>query len=809
MALLSDLTIDSRFFLAPVGGAGWLAGIWLANALGGGAYIWLGVAIFITAGAIIAWRHGRTGLALAFLAALSFGGARYAATSAPVDPGQIHYYNGANQVIVRGVVQSEPVVSDTRNQVRVNVEEVAIDGQRRPVMGTILVQTSRFTAIAYGDTLALAGDLVAPASLGDPGYAAYLERQGVRSVMDFPAIDLVARGGGSPIRRALLWLKDQARQTIATSMPEPHAALLTGILLGDDSGLPRALNDDFRVTGMTHIIAISGFNIAIIIGLLDILTGSLFPRRTAAVLVMVILGLYAALVGAGASVVRAAIMGITYLVGLRLLGRPTLAMAGLFTAAFLMTMAQPNTLWDVGFQLSFTATLGLMLYAGPWTRWLDSRISAVLAPEVRGRVVNVLAELVVVTLAAQVLTIPLLLYHFGRLSLASLPANLLVLPVQPAIMASGGLTLLLGLPFPAAGQIAGLVAWLFLNYTIVMIRLLAQMPAASVPLPLPFAGLVLIYLSIAVVTLSLSGRQKGSASTIPRPRLDARVVYIGAGVALAGILLFAWHASQPDQRLHIAFLDVGQGDAIFIQTPNGRQLLVDGGRYPSTVLDQLGRQMPFWDRSIDMIIATHPDDDHVAGLVEVVEHYRVSGLITNGADADSDPAYATLLAAAAEREVDIHSTRQGEVINLDTDVKVEIMNPGELGKAADRNDASVVARLTYLDFSVLLTADVDEGVEETLLEKGQNLKAIVLKAGHHGANTSSSSPFLAAVSPQIIIISAGMDNSYGHPHPAMLDRAASIGATVLRTDEMGTLEVITDGKQMWWTAEKGNLPAER
>lgn len=798
----STRSVDSRYFLAPAGGVGWLAGIWLASVINLSSLTWLILAVPPIVGAVVFWRRGRIGLALAAFGALALGGARYAAAQLPLEPGRIEYYNGAKDVIVLGNVIAEPDTGDTRTDLRVAARELHMNGQVLPVTGVIQVQTGRFPAIPYGASTRLTGNLAAPLSLGSPSYASYLARRGTSSVMEFPRVEVLSTEGGSPIMRGLIRLKERGREIIRAALSEPQAALLTGILLGDSSGMPRTLNDAFRQTGMTHIIAISGFNIAVIIALLDYVTGPLLPRRMAAVVIMLLIALYAMLVGASASVVRASIMGITYLTGLRLMGRPTLVVAGLFSAAFLMTLAQPVTLWDVGFQLSFAATLGLMLYATPWTRRLDRRASAILTPEVRGKVVKVAAEVVVLTLAAQILTLPLLLYHFGRLSLASLPANILVLPAQPGVMVTGGLTLFLGLAWPIAGQVAGWAAWLFLNYTISIIRLLALMPGASIPLSLSASGLVVVYLVIAAATLLAAANNDPHNSLPDRLRPARKSIIAIAGLALAIILLVVWIMGRPDGRLHVAFLDVGQGDAIFIQTPTGRQLLVDGGRYPSVTLAQLGREMPFWDRSIDLVIATHPDDDHVGGLVDVLERFKVSRLITNGAIEASDTAYGVLLSAAEDRDTPIHPAQIGETILLDSGVRLEILHSGGATANENQNDASVVARLTYGDLSVLLTGDAEAGAESELVQEGWPLDAVILKAGHHGANTSSSAPFLQSVSPQVVIISAGRDNSYGHPHPAMLARVAAIGAMVLRTDESGTLELVSDGRQMWWTAER-------
>ena len=736
------------------------------------------------------------------VAKLALGGARAVAAAPQIDAGHVAHYNGAAEVILRGEVAAEPDVGDTNRRLRVAARELVIDGQTVPVAGLVLVDAPRYPAIGYGAELSVSGELLSPTTLNSANYAAYLARQGIHSVMQFPQVSVLTETGGSAFRRALLAVRERGRVAIQSSLPEPQASLLIGILLGDDSGLPRAVDDAFQTTGMTHIIAISGFNIALIIALLDRLAAPLVPRRVGAVVIAVVIVLYALLVGASASVVRAAVMGIAYLVGLRLMGRPTLALASLLSAAWLMTLWSPLTLWDVGFQLSLAATLGLLLYGEPWSRRLRQGATG-LPPAVRRPATQLLGEGLVITLAAQVLTVPLLVYHFGALSLASLPANFLVLPVQPAVMLTGGLTLLAGLIWPAAGRLVGLPAWLFLTYTIGVIERLAQVPRASVDLRLPAGGLLAVYGAIAAVTLWAATGQPQRRAAAERlrshPRRNAALVGLAVVVALAG----AWWVQRPDGRLHVAFLDVGQGDATLIQSPDGRQVLIDGGRYPSVVLDRLGEQLPFWDHSLDLVIATHPDDDHAAGLVGVVERYAVAGLLTNGAAADDAP-YVALLAAAEATGASVLVAQPGQSIDLGDGARLDILSAGGDASLAD-NDASVVARLTYGELSVLLTGDAGEAAEAALLAGGQLAPAVVLKAGHHGANTSSGEAFLAAVRPQVVVISAGPDNSYGHPAPAMLARAAAVGATVLRTDEVGTIELTSDGQRMWWEGEEAKV----
>lgn len=483
----------------------------------------------------------------------------------------------------------------------------------------------------------------------------------------------------------------------------------------------------------------------------------------------------------------------------RWLGRPTFAVASLFLAALAMTLLNPQLLWDVGFQLSFSATLGLMLYADPFVQWTRRRLSRWLDRSILDSVMGVLSEAVLITIAAQILTLPLMIAYFNQLSLISLLANALILPAQPGVMVWGGLATLLGMVVPALGQLFAWVAWLFLGYTITLVRALATVPGAAVSVLVGPKVIIVIYVAIALITWvakqKKSKRQELWAKL--QQNLSRRVVLVVG--TFAAILVFAWASSQPDGRLHIAFLDVAQGDAIFIQTPSGRQILVDGGNFPSILNDQLGRQMPFWDRDIDILVATHPDSDHVAGLAGVFKRYQVGQLITNGQGMHESETYDTVLRTAVEQGTSIHTAQAGEIIRIGDGVRLEVLHPSNT-LSDGRNENSVVLRLVYGDFSLLLTGDTGVASEQMLLTNKQPLQSLVLKAGHHGSDTSSSLPFLTAVRPQIIVISVGADNRFGHPSPEVLERAQAVGASVLRTDKMGTIQVATDGKTMWWSA---------
>ncbi len=746
------------------------------------------------------------GLMLGVVGFFCLGAGRFEAAAINIDPGHIAYYNGREEVIVTGLVADESEVHDRVTLLRLQSESVELPGTAQfPVEGDVQIVVPRYPDIPYGARLRLSGPLTTPDEDLDFDYRAYLARQGIYSQMVWPDIVVLEEGRGNWLYHAIYEVKGKAQSTINRILPDPQAALLSGILLGNEDQIPPALEEQFRISGLSHIIAISGFNIAILAVIL--LRGSqpFVGRRWSAWVALGGVAIYTVLVGAEASVVRAAIMAAIFIFATRFMGRPTFAPAGLFTAAMVMTLANPHILWEVGFQLSFAATLGLMIYFNPWKSWLESGIQKFAFPVPAKQLASFLGDVLLATLAAMLLTMPLVIYHFQQLSVVSPLANFFTLPAQPGVMSWGIISTITGMVFPAAGELVAWTVWPFLTYTISSARFFASMQSASVPAAISTSGLLAIYALIFGVTwLGWKGRDRRVEVL---SRVGGRTVRrVGLTLsAIMAVIAVTMAFTQPDGNLHISFFDVGQGDATLIQTPGGRSILVDGGLYPSVLNDQIGRAIPFWERKIDLVIATHPDDDHVAGLPSVLERYDVGQLITNGQAAEEE-SYQALLDIAAENAVPIHQARAGEIIEIGDGVRLEILNPPSdqrppTGDHHD-NDLSVAFRLTYGDFSLLLTGDAGAAAEREMLASGQPLSAVVYKAGHHGAKSSSGESFLGAVQPRYVIVSAGEGNNYGHPHPEVLARAAAGGAQVLRTDELGTIEVVTDGEQMWWESHQ-------
>jgi competence protein ComEC len=782
----------------------WLAGIALAKMVH---LPWqvlpvLGLAAFL---GLLLWRESRrVRLGAACVLMLALGAGRFLLAVPRFDETSLATYNDVGWVTLEGVVVGEPDEREQYTNLRVRAEQLTLpDGTRRTVEGLALVKAERYPERRYGDRVQVEGLLETPPVLEGFSYRDYLARQGIHSLIRRAQVTLLAEKQANPLLYYLLVFKRHAQSTIAGILPEPQAALLTGILLGVETGIPADLQDDFAATGTSHIVAISGFNIAIISGVFAGLARRLFGQRRAVWIAIAGVAAYAVFVGVSAAVVRAALMGILYLWG-RHLGRASFAPVSLAVAALAMTALNPYTLWDVGFQLSFAATLGLVLYAGPLERGFERALARMASAERAQRIAGLLNEAVIVSLAAQITTLPIILYHFGRLSLVTLVTNFLILPAQPGVMVWGGLALLLSLAVRPLGQVVGWVAWVFLTYTIEAVRLTARIPFVSLPVRVGGGAVVGCYALLGGLTWWLAQPQERRSELWARfsSRLQTKALAGTAGVLLV-LGFFAW-CSLPDGRLHVAFLDVGQGDAIFIRSPSGRQVLVDGGPSETALLAQLGRQMPFWDRTLDVVVLTHPDADHLSGLIPVLERYRVDTVIFREVEVTSS-VYEYWLQLLEGEGAAVCRGEAGLRIVLDEGLEMAVLHPGVAWvgvTGASTNNNSVVTRLTYGQVSVLLPGDIEQEVEHRLVVEGASLRSTVLKAAHHGGCTSTTPEFLEAVRPEVVVISVGADNDFGHPCDGVLGRLEGRGVPVYRTDEQGTLEVITDGTWVWVETER-------
>ncbi len=424
-------------------------------------------------------------------AALCIGGLRFQAQLPAFDERDLAWYAGADMVKVTGRVISFPERSSSSTTAILAADSIEYAGHVKPVRGKLELRLPGGFHLSYGDSLSLEGDLNLVSQASTQPYSSYLARRGIYGRMAYPQMETIQRG---EVRTPMAWiyaLRQRALELIYTLLPFPESSLLAGILLGIDWVIPDYLRDAYRASGVLHIIAISGFNLALISGLTARLTRRLFNPIKAAVSAIAVIVFYSLLVGAEPAVVRAAIMG-SLAIPAHLIGRRVIALHSLVIVAAIMLLGNPFLLWDLSFQLSFLACLGLITMVDPILRWCSDLIT-LFASEDASRNWQPILTLLVSTLCAQFSVLPVSLKLDAQASLFSLPANMMLLPVQPILMALGGLAVLAGLLLPPIGQLFAYAVWPFLAYCNRIALQLGFLPGSEVPLPdfvRPMAGLL-------------------------------------------------------------------------------------------------------------------------------------------------------------------------------------------------------------------------------------------------------------------------------------------------------------------------------
>jgi competence protein ComEC len=723
------------------------------------------------------WRDKSLALGALCLLSLGAGALRWEAAQPQNQADHILFLNDrAGQLTLEGRIIREPQIRDGGQQIVVSVRQAA----GRPHQGLVLATIPRQSEVAYGDEVRLAGRLRTPPEFDTFSYADYLSRGGVYSVMFGAEVELIqARQGFDPYALMLDW-KARARQSLAQNSPEPTASLLTGMLLGDDSGLDPDLRADFQTTGASHIIAISGYNMAMIALLIAQFCQYWLPKRPAMIAALLGIALYTLFVGAGAAVVRAALMSGVVIFG-ESFRRRTYAPTSLAFVTLLMSLYDPLVLWDIGFQLSLAAILGMVSLSPPMEAYLAKRL-----PPGPWRP---FADGVVVTLAAQISTAPLILAYFGRLSLVSLPVNALILPLQPYLLAFGALGMGVGVFFPMGGELILRFADVLMRWTVGVIQVGAGLPWADTPLYFSPQAAWGFFVLMGLGLWYQATRPEWLQNWVQKTQWPARVLQ---GLALLTLILLGLNVGgRPDGRLQVSFLEVGGSYGALIESPQGASILVDGGPFPSRLLRQVGDQLPPNQGRIDVLIWTAPEEDRLAGVAEILARYDVGLILTTGQESD-EALYQSLLAQAEAKNIPLRAVSAGYRLQTEDGVLIEVLWPPRTpDKEAPPSESGMVLRLTYGGAAFLLTGGIQAEVEVQLLAQPHLLQAQVLQVADQASGEASSREFLGVVNPQVGVLQIGAEDS---PNATVLERLQ--GARLYRSDRAGLIEIRTDGREL-------------
>jgi competence protein ComEC len=662
-----------------------------------------------------------------------------------------------------------------------------------------------------GAELALTGGLreVDAGSTGAGGafdFAAYLRRRGIVGEL------LLDRARTTGRRRAgvaglLDRMRRKAERAVALGMPPAEAGLLRGMVLGQDEAITGAVREDFRASGLAHLLAVSGQNVMLLAALaLPVLAVAGLGPRARGIVLLCLIAAYVPLAGAGPSLQRAGVMGVAGIAAMTL-SRPASRWYALLLAAVVTLVLNPRAIGDPGWQLSFAAVVGILTLGPPLQRSFVRALAAVsgsatgiAARASPGRLARGLAEGASIAVAATLATAPLLAHHFDSVPVAGLPANLLALPaVAPAMwlgMVKAGLGQL-GAVMPAAhalAQLLGPLARIPVAYLATLAERFADLPGGQLALPLKAPAAVLaayLVLAAGAAAVGRLGRRLGpraeelAAAWRRRPRvqrLAAGLVVVAALALVAGRLT---SGPGPPDKLTIRFLDVGQGDATLIQHPDGTAVLFDGGP-PEAGTARLLRRAGV--RRLAIVVATHASRDHHGGLAEVLSRFHVDVLL-DGGDGARDAGFRAVLAEAARRGVRRVRAVAPMTIGAGA-VRIEVLSPPPRPPGPppeDPNPRAVIAVVSAGDLDLLLSADAES---DALLPL--DLPDVdAMKVPHHGSADPGLPQVLERIRPELAAIEVG-PNTYGHPTRSTLTALARARVHTYRTDRDGTVTVSVD-----------------
>lgn len=757
---------------------------WLALALTAGALLLVAPHVVVGVAAVAYALERRPLRSLVLALALVVGGlrARAAVDAHEAKAASVLARIGPERCLVDGSVAGSPVLSG--DAFRIDVEGEARCQTGPPARGRFALHGP--FPVARGDVVTAIASLAPPyrffdEGLGDPRPLA--ARRGV--ILSGGAEDVVVvargRGPGAWIDRA----RAHVRARIAATFPVSSAPMARALVLGEDD-LVAEDREAFRRSGLAHLLAVSGTHLVLVVmgtvaalRALLVRSASLAARwdvaRIASAVGLPVAWIYADFAGGSGSAIRAAWMCSVALVA-RMLGRKVDPWRALALSVAGMALLDPLAVFDLSFDLSALATLGLLALARPIATWLAARVP--LAP--RG-IVTALGA----TLAATISCAPLLATMTPDLALGGLVANVIAVPVGEAAALPLCLFHAVLAPWPAAEQGCAL----FASGALACVRFIARSFGwGGLPVPAPTAIQLGICAAVAV------------ASALRRSR---SWLYLG-GIALVAAEAHTRMRGAPERELRVTFLDVGQGDSALVDLPDGSAILVDGGGLVGSPIDVGARVvapvLAARRRSaLRAVVLSHPHPDHHLGLVAGLARVRPGALWDTGQGEieGAGPAYASLLADLRARAVPVR--RPAELCGTQSfgGATVTVLAPCP-GPAPDvgANDNSFVIRIAYGKRAVLLVGDAEHGEEAALLARGVDLRADVLKVGHHGSRTSSTRAFVAAVAPTAAVISSGVRNRFGHPHPTTLATFEAAGVRILRTDRMGSIVVTTDGTSL-------------
>ena len=727
------------------------------------------------------------------------------------------------EIILKGVIISESEDKDYKYTSTIKVEEINGDEKYKDTKLIVNINKNKINSIepAFGDEIELKGEFIKPnGSRNYKGfnYKQYLKSKGVYGTVNVENYTIISKDKIDVFSKLINLVKNSMKNNINKILNKEEAALCIGILVGDREAISDETEDNFKNSNLTHMLAVSGSHITYIITALALLLGKIGKRFTKIITIIILL-FFMALTGFTSSVIRACIMGILVLMA-SMLHRKSDTINNLGISSIIILFTNPYSIADVGFLLSYGGTIGIVLLGDKITNGIYKILKKITKNKLdiesknnkfMYKVVKYIIISFSITLSANLIIIPIMAYNFSTVSFTFWISNILAAPVMEIVTIFGFIVYFVSIIFPLFAEFLGI----FLNFLLSILLKIAEVSSniigSNVYIKTPYVIECVIYYLLIFILFEF--KKFKVQIRVRAKKLAQKPICI---VMLAIIIIGCIGTNFIPKSLRIYFVDVGQGDCTLIQTPTNKNILIDGGGSEFGTFD-IGENtlLPYLlDRritTIDYMIISHADSDHIAGLFAVIDNLKVKNIIISKQGKNSDN-LKTLNELVNRNKINVKIVKSGDYIGVDKYTYFEILFPEEeLIKENILNNNSIVAKFSYKNFSMLFTGDIEEIAEKKICQmyKGTNkLNAVILKVAHHGSKTSSTEEFLEIVKPNIALIGVGENNNFGHPNKEVLKRINQYTNLIYRTDECGEISLVItrEGKiKVKKLIEDGNL----
>lgn len=606
-------------------------------------------------------------------------------------------------------------------------------------------------------------------------------------------------------------------------LPSEISSILIGLILGNTEYIEENITEDFRNANMSHVLAISGQHMSYLILITTALLKRILGKRNSYITCIFVLIIYTFITGFSPSIVRATIMGIIFIIS-KLIYKYNDILTNISISSLIILIYNPYNILDLGFQLSFGGTIGIVLFqkyiSKIFNKIKEYFISKQKFKNIKAKKIKILEkflekvfEITSVTISAQIIILPISIFHFNTFNIYSILTNLLIGFVVETIMACSFIFLILICININLAQFFSIIIIIAIKI-LILISKIGKFPYSKIYVSTPKIWQIIFYFLIIFFLISIFNiyTTKSKNSTNIRVKnlislLKFQIKYrvkpkskknIKIACILIIIILGAIKISPKQLQIH--FVDVGQGDCTFIETPLKKTILIDGG---GTETYDIGKNtlLPYiLDRGytkIDTVLISHFDTDHVKGILTILENLRIGQVIISKQEEISQN-YKDFVKIVKDKNIKVKTVEKGDKIKIEKDIYIDILFPEkEIIQENILNNNAIVAKLSYKKFSIMFTGDIEEVAEKRLLEiynKSNILQSNILKVAHHGSKTSSTKNILGKIRPQICLIGVGKDNKFGHPNNEVIKRLEELNADIYRTDRDGEISIITNGK---------------